>query len=99
MLAHGFLRLLCGDCGHDKLVAFSCKRRGVCPSCGARRMAQTAAHLSQIDAPQPVGSVAAHPAATATGRATQSGGARAPGDAPRHYALPARSGRTEGRAG
>ena len=44
-LAHGFLRLHCGDCGHDKLVAFSCKRRGFCPSCGARRMAQTAAHL------------------------------------------------------
>ena len=35
----------CGDCGHDKLLAFSCKRRGFCPSCGARRMAQTAAHL------------------------------------------------------
>ena len=45
ILAHCFLRLHCGDCGHDKLVAFSCKRRGFCPSCGARRMAQTAAHL------------------------------------------------------
>ncbi len=45
ILAHGLLRLRCGDCGHDKLVAFSCKRRGFCPSCGARRMAQTAAHL------------------------------------------------------
>ena len=45
ILAHGFLRLHCGDRGHDKLVAFSCKRRGFCPSCGARRMAQTAAHL------------------------------------------------------
>ncbi len=45
ILANGFLRLRCGDCGHDKLVAFSCKRRGFCPSCGARRMAQTAAHL------------------------------------------------------
>jgi hypothetical protein len=45
ILAHGFLRLRCGDCGHDKLVAFSCRRRGFCPSCGARRMAQTAAHL------------------------------------------------------
>ena len=45
ILAHAFLRLHCGDCGHDKLVAFSCKRRGFCPSCGARRMAQTAAHL------------------------------------------------------
>ena len=45
ILAHGFLRLCCGDCGHDKLLAFSCKRRGFCPSCGARRMSQTAAHL------------------------------------------------------
>jgi hypothetical protein len=45
ILAHGFLRLHYGDCGHDKLVAFSCKRRGFCPFCGARRMAQTAAHL------------------------------------------------------
>ena len=30
---------------HDKLLAFSCKRRGFCLSCGARRMSQTAAHL------------------------------------------------------
>jgi len=45
ILAHGFLRLRCADCGHDKLVAFSCKRCGLCPSCGARRMAQSAAHL------------------------------------------------------
>ena len=45
ILAHGFLRLRCGDCGHDKLLAFSCKRRGFYPSCGARRMSQTAAHL------------------------------------------------------
>jgi len=45
ILAHGFLRLHCDDCGHDRLVAFSCKRRGFCPSCGGRRMADTAAHL------------------------------------------------------
>ena len=38
ILAHGFLRLRCDDCGHDRLVAFSCKRRGFCPSCGGRRM-------------------------------------------------------------
>jgi hypothetical protein len=35
----------CGTCGKDELVAFSCKRRGFCPSCGARRMADLAAHL------------------------------------------------------
>jgi hypothetical protein len=45
ILAHGFLRLRCAECAHEKLVAFSCKRRGFCPSCGARRMAETAAHL------------------------------------------------------
>ncbi len=45
ILAHGFLRLRCDACGHERLVAFSCKRRGFCPSCGGRRMADTAAHL------------------------------------------------------
>ena len=45
VLAHGFLRVQCDACGHDRLVAFSCKRRGFCPSCGGRGMADTAAHL------------------------------------------------------
>ena len=45
VLAHGFGRARCPDCGHDIFVAFSCKLRGVCPSCGGRRMAATAAHL------------------------------------------------------
>ena len=45
ILAHGFLRVRCAGCAHEKLVAFSCKRRGFCPSCGARRMAESAAHL------------------------------------------------------
>jgi hypothetical protein len=44
ILARGFLRLRCSSCGHDRLLPFSCKRRG-CPSCGGRRMADTAAHL------------------------------------------------------
>ena len=52
ILANGFLRLRCGDCGHEKLVAFSCKRRGFCPSCGARRMAESAAHLVDNVIPQ-----------------------------------------------
>ena len=30
-------------CYHERLVAFSCKRRGFCPSCGTRRMAESAA--------------------------------------------------------
>ena len=45
ILANGFLRLRCGDCQHEKIVAFSCKKRGFCPSCGARRMTESAAHL------------------------------------------------------
>src|SRR5712691_8246633 len=45
ILAHGFLRLGCDTCKHEMLLAFSCKRRGFCPSCAGRHMAQTAAHL------------------------------------------------------
>ena len=44
-LAGGFARFQCGTCGLDRLVAFSCKGRGFCPSCGGRRMAERAAHL------------------------------------------------------
>lgn len=44
-LEHGFLRVRCAACHHEKLVAFSCKRRGFCPSCGARRMVDSAALL------------------------------------------------------
>jgi ribosomal protein S27E len=44
-LEEGFLRVKCDSCQAEKLVAFSCKRRGFCPSCGARRMAETAALL------------------------------------------------------
>jgi Putative transposase/Transposase zinc-binding domain len=45
VLAHGFVRLGCDSCPHQMLLAFSCKKRGFCPSCAARRMAQQAAHL------------------------------------------------------
>jgi hypothetical protein len=44
-LGHGFMRVRC-ECYHtEHLVAFSCKRRGFCPSCGARRMTESAAML------------------------------------------------------
>jgi hypothetical protein len=46
ILAHGLARAHCVECGHDFLVAFSCKGRGVCPSCNTRRMAEIAAHLT-----------------------------------------------------
>jgi len=41
----GFTRVVCGSCGFERLVAFSCKRRGLCPSCEARRTSDTALHL------------------------------------------------------
>jgi hypothetical protein len=45
VLAHGFARLRCGDCDLERLVPFSCKGRGFCPSCGGRRMTEGAARL------------------------------------------------------
>jgi hypothetical protein len=44
-LEYGFMRVRCESCHAEHLVAFSCKRRGFCPSCGARRMAESAALL------------------------------------------------------
>jgi hypothetical protein len=38
VLENGFTRIQCIDCRHEKLLAFSCKRRGFCPSCCGRRM-------------------------------------------------------------
>ena len=46
ILAYGFGRVYCEACEHEKLVAFSCKGRGFCPSCGARRMAEAAIYLT-----------------------------------------------------
>jgi Putative transposase/Transposase zinc-binding domain len=45
VLAHGFARLRCADCALERLVPFSCKGRGFCPSCGGRRMTECAARL------------------------------------------------------
>ncbi len=52
ILAHGFLRARCRSCSKDLLVALSCKKRGVCPSCNARRMCGTAAHLTDEVMPE-----------------------------------------------
>ena len=46
ILAYGFARVRCDACAAERLVAFSCKGRGVCPSCNARRMVEVAAHLT-----------------------------------------------------
>jgi hypothetical protein len=45
LLGRGFARLRCGSCDESRLVAFSCKGRGFCPSCFGRRMCATAANL------------------------------------------------------
>lgn len=47
ILAHGFARARCEECGHERLIPFSYKGRGVCPSCNARRMCEVAAHLTE----------------------------------------------------
>jgi hypothetical protein len=46
VLAHGFARLRCTHCALERLVPFSCKGRGFCPSCGGRRMTECAARLA-----------------------------------------------------
>jgi len=51
-LEYGFLRLSCQTCHVERLLAFSCKRRGFCPSCGTRRMAESAALLVDEILPQ-----------------------------------------------
>ncbi|MBI2322134.1 MAG: transposase zinc-binding domain-containing protein [Chloroflexi bacterium] len=35
----------CDTCAFERLVPFSCKGRGFCPSCGGRRMTEHAARL------------------------------------------------------
>ncbi len=47
ILENGFARVRCAGCRNDMLVAFSCKGRGLCPSCGAKRAAETANRLRE----------------------------------------------------
>jgi ribosomal protein S27E len=42
---HGFARVRCTDCEHERFVAFSCKRRGFCPSCHQKRTLNVVNHL------------------------------------------------------
>ena len=44
--SQGFVRCPFDACQNDVLVAFSCKKRGLCPSCGARRMCDVAANVT-----------------------------------------------------
>jgi Putative transposase/Transposase zinc-binding domain len=47
ILEEGCLHLMCRSCGYSMVVALSCKKRGFCPSCLGRRMADTAVHLQE----------------------------------------------------
>lgn len=44
----GFVQVECEDCGATRLVAFSCKGRGWCPSCAAKRALESATHLEEV---------------------------------------------------
>lgn len=52
VLEYGFWRVRCEDCHDERLVAFSCKHRGFCPSCCAKRMIENAALLVDTVLPQ-----------------------------------------------
>jgi len=45
ILAHGFLVISCEACGEKMPLAFSCKKRGFCASCSAKRSSETTVHL------------------------------------------------------
>ena len=54
VLDHGFLRVVCEHYHAERWVAFFGKR-GFCPSCGARRMAESARHrVEEVFGPRPV---------------------------------------------
>lgn len=50
ILAHGCALFCCENknCSHSTVVAFSCKRRAICPSCAAKRALIFAVALEKI---------------------------------------------------
>ncbi len=47
-LAAGFTRLQCPDCGHERLLAFTCKTRHFCPSCHQRKVRSTGDWIARV---------------------------------------------------
>ena len=43
----GFARIRCSDCGMERLLMFSCKTRGFCPSCHAKRREEWGAWMRE----------------------------------------------------
>lgn len=52
VLSYGFARIYCQSCKYDRLVGFSCKKRGFCGSCLARRISEISGHLIDEVIPQ-----------------------------------------------
>jgi hypothetical protein len=48
----GVVRYLCRECGESVFVAYSCKRRGVCPSCDGKRSAVTSGRAMEALLPR-----------------------------------------------
>jgi len=47
VVAHGVVLVACESCPHGQILAFSCKKRGLCPSCDAKRACIFAEHLHE----------------------------------------------------
>ena len=54
LLCRGFALLKYSNCTERRLVAFSCKGRGFCPSCLGQKVCQTAANLIEHVVPPQV---------------------------------------------
>ncbi|MBF0275771.1 MAG: transposase zinc-binding domain-containing protein, partial [Nitrospinae bacterium] len=48
---NGVARIRCGDCGNDYFIAFSCRKRNVCPSCSTKRGLLFAEKIEEIVKP------------------------------------------------
>jgi len=51
-MSRGFARVVCARCRYELLLPFSCKNRGICPSCTSRRMSDEAAYLVDLALPR-----------------------------------------------
>ena len=45
ILAHGCVQVYCDQCRHSEVLGFSCRKRGICPSCGMKHAVMFAEHM------------------------------------------------------
>jgi hypothetical protein len=69
-LTKGFARIYCENCKKSMLMAFSCKGRGLCPSCQEKKVLLFGEFI-----------IGTFPAKASRGSATTAGTATAPGGA------------------